>query len=130
MGIVRPDGRIVYDGRLKDMLKIGGENVAALEIETFLCAHPDIQIAQVIGVPDDHLFEVAAAFVELAPGSTLTPDEVVDFCLGQIASYKIPRYVRIVADWPMSTTKIQKFKLPRDFAASEKIDPKQRAKAS
>ncbi|MBV7407372.1 class I adenylate-forming enzyme family protein [Maritimibacter sp. DP1N21-5] len=130
MGIVRPDGRIVYDGRLKDMLKIGGENVAALEIETFLCAHPDIQIAQVIGVPDDHLFEVAAAFVELAPGATLTPEEVVDFCLGHIASYKIPRYVRIVSDWPMSTTKIQKFKLPRDFSADEKIDPKLRAKAS
>ncbi|MCE0506177.1 AMP-binding protein [Roseivivax sp. GX 12232] len=128
MGYVSADGHITYDGRLKDMLKIGGENVAALEIETFLCAHPEIQIAQVIGVPDDHLFEVAAAFVELVPGARLSPEEVVDHCIGQIASYKIPRYVRIVEDWPMSTTKIQKFKLPRDFAPSEKIDPKARAR--
>ena len=130
MGHVRADGCIVYDGRLKDMLKIGGENVAALEIETFLCSHPDIQIAQVIGVPDDHLFEVSAAFVELKPGARLTPEEIVDHCIGQIASYKIPRYVRVVSDWPMSTTKIQKFKLPRDFAASEKIDPRARAAAT
>ncbi|WP_281843628.1 class I adenylate-forming enzyme family protein [Sinisalibacter aestuarii] len=129
MGHVRADGRIVYDGRLKDMLKIGGENVAALEIETWLCSHPDIQIAQVIGVPDDHLFEVAAAYVELTPGAHITPGEIVDYCIGQIASYKIPRYVRIVDSWPMSTTKIQKFKLARDFTPAEKIDPKTRAKA-
>lgn len=126
MGHVRADGRVVYDGRLKDMLKIGGENVAALEIETWLCAHPDVQIAQVIGVPDDHLGEVAAAYVELAGNARLTPEDLVDYCVGQIASYKIPRYVRFVETWPMSTTKIQKFKLPRDFSEGEKIDPKTR----
>ncbi|MEC7762000.1 MAG: AMP-binding protein [Pseudomonadota bacterium] len=130
MGYVSEDGHITYDGRLKDMLKIGGENVAALEIETYLCAHPDIQIAQVIGVEDDHLFEVAAAYVELVPGATLTPEDVVDHCIGQIASYKIPRYVRIVSEWPMSTTKIQKFKLPRDFKREEKIDPKSRTQSA
>ncbi|SPJ26039.1 class I adenylate-forming enzyme family protein [Palleronia abyssalis] len=129
MGYVSQDGHITYDGRLKDMLKIGGENVAALEIETYLCSHPDIQIAQVIGVEDDHLFEVAAAFVELVPGATLTPEAVVDYCIDQIASYKIPRYVRIVDSWPMSTTKIQKFKLPRAFAREEKIDPKSRPRS-
>ncbi|MCL7466112.1 AMP-binding protein [Phaeovulum sp. NW3] len=129
MGHVRADGRIVFDGRLKDMLKIGGENVAALEIETWLCSHPGIQIAQVIGVPDDHLFEVAAAYVELTPGALITPQQIVDYCIGQVATYKIPRYVRIVDSWPMSTTKIQKFRLPRDFRPDEKIDPKSRTKA-
>ncbi|MDA4845101.1 class I adenylate-forming enzyme family protein [Hoeflea poritis] len=123
MGHVRADGCIVYEGRLKDMLKIGGENVAALEIETWLCSHPYVRIAQVIGVPDDHLVEVAAAYVQLAENARMTPRELVDHCVGRIARYKIPRYVRFVDSWPMSTTKIQKFKLPRDFSQSEKIEP-------
>lgn len=107
------------------MLKIGGENVAALEIESYLCTHPDIELAQVIAVPDGHLFEVAAAYVELRPGARLTAAEVVDYCLGRIASYKVPRYVRFVTEWPMSTTKIQKFRLSREFAAEEYFDIKQ-----
>lgn len=123
MGHVRADGCLIYDGRLKDMLKIGGENVAALEIETWLCSHPDVQIAQVIGVPDDHLVEVAAAYVELVENARMTPRQLVDYCIGKIARYKIPRYVRFVDSWPMSTTKIQKFKLPRDFSPDEKIEP-------
>jgi fatty-acyl-CoA synthase len=124
LGRIDARGRITFDGRLKDMLKIGGENVSALEIETVLCAHPAIQVAQVVPVPDDHLFEVAAAFVELAPGGSVTPAEAVAWCAARLASYKVPRYVRIVTDWPMSTTKVQKFRLPRDFTAAEKIDPK------
>jgi fatty-acyl-CoA synthase len=129
MGYLDPGGRIVYDGRLKDMLKIGGENVAALEIETYLCTHPDVLIAQVIGVADEHLFEVAAAYVELKSDSKLTPEAMVDYCLGKIATYKIPRYVRFVSEWPMSTTKIQKFKLDRNLPPSEKVDVKARDKA-
>ncbi|MFT4150901.1 MAG: AMP-binding protein [Paracoccaceae bacterium] len=124
LGYVSAGGIVTYDGRLKDMLKIGGENVAALEIESYLCTHPDIELAQVIAVPDAHLFEVAAAYVELRPGARLTAAEVVDYCLGRIASYKVPRYVRFVDEWPMSTTKIQKFRLPRDFAADEYFDIK------
>ncbi len=124
LGCVDERGRIRFEGRLKDMLKIGGENVAALEIETVLCAHPAIQVAQVIAVPDDHLIEVAAAYVELAPGASLTPEDAVAWCASRLASFKVPRYVRIVSDWPMSATKVQKFRLPRDFTNAEKIDPK------
>lgn len=124
LGYVDARGIVTYDGRLKDMLKIGGENVAALEIEGYLCTHPDIELAQVIAVPDGHLFEVAAAYVELRPGASLTAAEVVDFCLGRIASYKVPRYVRFVREWPMSTTKIQKFRLSREFGADEYFDIK------
>jgi len=103
---------------LKDMLKVGGENVAAIEVESFLNTHPAVSIAQVVGVPDEKYIEVAAAFLELQPGVTATEQEIIDFCTGRIARYKIPRYVRFVTEWPMSSTKIQKFKL-RDRLCAE-----------
>jgi acyl-CoA synthetase (AMP-forming)/AMP-acid ligase II len=64
-----------------------------------------------VGVPDEKLLEVAAAFVQIKPGTTCTEDEIIDYCNGKIATFKIPRYVRFVDQWPMSATKIQKFKL-------------------
>lgn len=105
------DGRVRFHGRVKDMLKVGGENVAAVEIESFLAGHPGVKLAQVIGVPDDRLGEVPAAFVELVPGAVLAPSELVAYCRGQIASYKIPRYVQLVEHWPMSATKVSKREL-------------------
>jgi acyl-CoA synthetase (AMP-forming)/AMP-acid ligase II len=110
-GVVDADGRVAYLGRLKDMLKVGGENVAALELESFLSTHPAVKIAQVVGVPDPRLDEVPAAFVELVPGASATEDEVIGYCRGAIASFKVPRYVRFVDEWPMSATKIQKTRL-------------------
>jgi len=111
------DGLLSFHGRLKDMLKVGGENVSALEVESFLATHPAVKLAQIVGVPDDRLLEVGAAFIELVPGATLTEDEVIDYCTGRIASFKIPRYVRFVTDWPMSSTKIQKFRLREQIVA-------------
>jgi fatty-acyl-CoA synthase len=108
---VDADGYVTCHGRLKDMLKVGGENVAAVEIETFLATHPAIVLAQVVGVPDARLHEVAAAFVELKPGASLTEREVIEFCRGRIAGFKVPRHVRFVTEWPMSATKIQKHRL-------------------
>ena len=122
LGRIGPGGRLIYDGRLKDMLKIGGENVAAVELESFLMTHPAIRMAQVVGVFDDHLMEVAAAFVELNDGQRLAAEEVVRYCLGRIATYKVPRYVRFVDEWPMSATKVQKFKLRQEFRAAGKFD--------
>jgi fatty-acyl-CoA synthase len=122
LGRIGPRGRLIYDGRLKDMLKIGGENVAAVELESFLMTHPAIRMAQVIGVPDDRLMEVAAAYIELNPGAALSETEVIGHCMGKIASYKIPRYVRFVEEWPMSATKVQKFQLIREFEPTGKID--------
>jgi fatty-acyl-CoA synthase len=101
-------GQLRFHGRVKDMLKVGGENVAAVEIESFLMTHPAVKLAQIIGVPDDRLGEVPAAFVELVPGAALDERGLVAFCKGQIASYKIPRYVRLMTEWPMSTTKVRK----------------------
>lgn len=117
LGAVDADGRVSYRGRLKDMLKVGGENVAALELEAFLASHPQVKLAQVVGVPDAKYVEVPAAFVELADGADLAPDELAAWCRGRIASFKIPRHVRVVREWPMSATKIQKHRLREGLLA-------------
>ncbi|HET6506984.1 MAG TPA: AMP-binding protein [Baekduia sp.] len=116
LALLDADGRLVYAGRLKDMLKVGGENVSALELEGYLLGHPAVNIAQVVAAPDARYDEVPAAFVQLKPGATLTEAELIGFCVGQIATYKVPRYVRVVDDWPMSGTKIQKFVLRERIA--------------
>jgi len=121
-GRIDEDGQLVYADRIKDMLKIGGENVAAAEVESFLAKHPKVKMAQVIAAPDDRLDEVVAAYIELGAGQTMTQDEVIEHCVGKIASYKIPRYVRFVSEWPMSATKIQKFRLSESFVPEGKID--------
>ncbi len=114
---VDADGFVSYHGRIKDMLKVGGENVAALEVESFLSSHPAVQLVQVVGVPDETLLEVVAAFIQLRPGAACTASEIVEYCRGKIASFKIPRHVRFVDTWPMSATKVQKFKLREQLCA-------------
>jgi acyl-CoA synthetase (AMP-forming)/AMP-acid ligase II len=118
IGSLDERGQIMFHGRYKDMLKVGGENVAAAEIEAFLAGHPGVKLVQVVGVPDARLQEVAAAFVELEPGAALTEAELIGYCKGSIASFKVPRYVRFVTEWPMSASKIQKFRL-REQLVSE-----------
>jgi fatty-acyl-CoA synthase len=108
---VDEDGRITYEGRVKDMLKVGGENVAAAEIEGFLMQHESVMLAQVVSAPDNKYIEVPAAFVQLHEGAELSESEVIEYCKGTVASFKVPRYVRFVTEWPMSATKIQKVKL-------------------
>jgi acyl-CoA synthetase (AMP-forming)/AMP-acid ligase II len=117
-GRMDDDGRVTYLGRLKDMLKVGGENVAPSEIESHLSTHPAVKLVQVVGAPDERLDEVPAAFIELVPGRDLSAEDAVEFCRGQIASFKVPRHVRFVSseEWPMSATKIQKFRLQERIA--------------
>jgi fatty-acyl-CoA synthase len=105
------DGRLSFVSRLKDMIKVGGENVAAAEVEGFLLGHPSVRIAQVVAAPDAYYVEVPAAFVELVPGAAVSERELIEYCLGQIASYRVPRYVRFVTEWPMSGTKNKKVEL-------------------
>jgi acyl-CoA synthetase (AMP-forming)/AMP-acid ligase II len=105
------DGQLMFHGRLRDMLKVGGENVAAVEIENCLQQHNAVKLAQVVGIPDRRLIEVPAAFIELEQGQEASGQELIDFCKGKIASFKIPRHVRFVSEWPVSSTKIQKFRL-------------------
>jgi fatty-acyl-CoA synthase len=97
-------------GRIKDMVIRGGENVYPREIEEFLYRHPKIQDVQVIGVPDPRYGEELCAWVKLRDGERATAEEVRAFCQGQIAHYKVPRYIRFVDAFPMTVTgKIQKF---------------------
>ena len=111
IGRVDAGGRVGYLGRVKDMLKVGGENVAAVDIESYLQTHEAVAIAQVVGIPDERYVEVPAAFVELMPGTELAEDDLIGYCKGNIASFKVPRHVRFVREWPLSATKIQKFRL-------------------
>ena len=104
------DGYCNIVGRLKDMVIRGGENVYPREVEEFLYRHKKIADVQVIGVPDRKYGEELCAWVKLKPGETATAEEIQDFCRGQIAHYKIPRYIRFVEAFPMTVTgKVQKF---------------------
>src|SRR5215831_13965623 len=112
MGLIRADGHLRFMGRYKDMLKIGGENVDPLEIEAYLASHSAIAAAAVVGLPDQRLSEVAVAFVRVEPNHKLTAPEVIGYCRGKIASYKIPRHVVFVEELPMTGSgKVQKVKL-------------------
>ncbi len=99
------------------MLKVGGENVAAIEIESFLATHPAVSVVAVVGVPDPRYMEVPAAFVELRPGHEITETELLEFARQGLARFKVPRHVRFVSAWPMSATKIQKFRLQEQLAS-------------
>ena len=106
------EGYVNIVGRIKDMVIRGGENVYPREIEEFLYRHPQIQDVQVVGVPDARYGEELCAWVIVRPGQTLTEEAVRNFCRGQIAHYKVPRYVRFVEEFPMTITgKIQKFRI-------------------
>ncbi|QRP43109.1 class I adenylate-forming enzyme family protein [Amycolatopsis sp. FDAARGOS 1241] len=114
--VADPDGRLTFVSRLKDMLKVGGENVAAAEVEGHLLTHPAVAIVAVVAAPDARYVEVPAAFVQLKPGHTVSEQELIDHCVGRIASYRVPRYVRWVTEWPMSGTKIKKVELRKPIA--------------
>jgi fatty-acyl-CoA synthase len=102
------------------MLRVGGENVSAAEVESYLLRHPAVGIVQVVSAPDDYYVEVPAAFIQPKPGATVTEEEIIAFCAGKIATFRVPRYVRFVDEWPMSGTKIKKAILREMIAADLK----------
>jgi fatty-acyl-CoA synthase len=118
LAVMDSDGYLAITGRIKDMVIRGGENVYPREIEEFLYTHPDILDAQVIGVPDAVYGEELMAWVRLRPGAAeLTAEELRSFCSGQLAHYKIPRYVHVVDEFPMTVTgKVRKVEM-RERAA-------------
>jgi fatty-acyl-CoA synthase len=112
LAVMDDEGYLSIVGRSKDMVIRGGENVYPREVEEFLYTHPDVVDAQVIGVPDQKYGEELCAWVRLAQESTVTPDELREWCKGKLAHYKIPKYVRISDEFPMTVTgKVQKFKM-------------------
>ena len=116
---IRDDGSVRFLGRYKDMLKVGGENVDPTEVEAFLLEHPAISKAQVIGVPDPRLAEVACACIVVEPGQAITDADLDAFCRGKMASFKIPRHLLVLDDYPMTSSgKVQKYLL-RQMAAEQ-----------
>ena len=112
LGLMREDGYVNIIGRIKDMVIRGGENIFPREIEEFLYRHPKIQDVQIIGVPDQKYGEELCAWVKLKDGHTATEDEIRAFCKGQIATFKIPRYIRFADGFPMTVTgKIRKIEM-------------------
>jgi fatty-acyl-CoA synthase len=106
------EGYVQIVGRKKDMLICGGFNVYPAEIEEYLFTHPHVQNVSVIGIPDGVMGEVSAAFIIPRPGAAIDPQDIVDFCAREIANFKVPRYVEIVEEFPMTQSgKIQKFRL-------------------
>jgi fatty-acyl-CoA synthase len=116
---MRDDGYCNIVGRIKDMVIRGGENIYPREIEEFLYAHPDIEDVQVIGVPDEKYGEELCAWIKLRDGADpLDADTVRDFATGRLAHYKIPRYVMLVEEFPMTVTgKIRKVQMREEAAA-------------
>jgi fatty-acyl-CoA synthase len=110
LATIDEEGYCVIVGRCKDMLIRAGENIYPREIEEFLYRHPKIQEVQVVGVPDAKLGEEVCAWIRLKEGEMAMPEEIREFCRGEIAHYKIPRYIKFVREFPMTVTgKIQKF---------------------
>jgi fatty-acyl-CoA synthase len=128
LAVMREDGYLNIVGRLKDMIIRGGENIYPREIEEFLHTHPKISEVQVIGVPDKKYGEEVCAWIRLREGQESTADEIRHYCRGQIATYKIPRYIRFTAEFPMTVTgKIQKFRMREEMLKELGINVEQTA---
>lgn len=128
LGVIDADGYCSITGRSKDMIIRGGENVYPREIEEFLYAHPAISDVQVFGVPDDKYGEEICAWVMTKPGQHIDVNIIKSFCAGQIAHFKVPRYVHVVDAFPMTVTgKIQKFVMRDVMAAKLQDAAKERA---
>lgn len=118
LAVMRDDGYCTIVGRCKDVIIRGGENIYPREIEEFLYAHPDVEEAQVVGVPDEKYGEEACAWIRMKPGRPpLDADAVRAFAAGKLAHYKIPRYVRVVDEFPMTVTgKVRKVEMREQSA--------------
>jgi fatty-acyl-CoA synthase len=120
LGELTPDGRLRMSGRLKDVFRVGGENVAPAEVEEVLLAHPAVETAQVIGVPDARLGEVGCAYVTLK--GEASEKELLEWCRARMANFRVPRYLKIVEDFEAigmtASGKVQKTKL-REHALRE-----------
>jgi fatty-acyl-CoA synthase len=119
LAVMAADGYVNIVGRIKDMVIRGGENVYPREIEEFLYGHPDVEDVQVIGVPDERYGEELMAWVKVRAGATVDAEALREHCRGRIAHFKVPRYVKLVDEFPMTVTgKVQKFKM-REQAVEE-----------
>jgi fatty-acyl-CoA synthase len=111
LGVKHPDGYVQLKDRSKDIIISGGENISSIEVEDALFKHPAVAAAAVVAKPDPKWGETPCAFVELKPGASPSADELIQWCRGRLASYKLPRHV-VFGDLPKTSTgKVQKFLL-------------------
>jgi fatty-acyl-CoA synthase len=124
LAVMREDGYLNIVGRIKDMVIRGGENVYPREIEEFLYTHPDVVDVQVVGVPDERYGEELCAWVRMRDGAEpLTPEAVREFAAGRLAHYKVPRYVLVVDEFPMTVTgKVRKVEMREKSVAELGLD--------
>ena len=117
VGVIGSDGCLKLVGRIKDMIRVGGENVAAADVESVLLKHDAVKQAVAVGMADPRLAEVVAVFIELKTGKQATEKEIVDFCRQHLASFKVPRRVKFIQEWPMTGAgKIQRYVLKESLA--------------
>lgn len=116
---IRDDGFVRFMGRYKELLKVGGENVDPVEVEAFLLGHPGVNSVQIIGVTDQTLGEIACACVVLREGHQVSAAEIIGYCRGKLASFKLPKHVLFMTEYPMTPSgKVQKFKLKEQAEAA------------
>lgn len=128
MGQIRPDGHLVFLGRYKDVIKVGGENVSPAEVESMLIDLPGVKEIAVVGYPDGRLFEVAVAYVVLEPGYAMSSSELLEHLNGRVASFKIPRHVFFVNDLPKTPSgKVRKVELRAQAIADVAADRERQA---
>ena len=117
MGVMDEDGYVRITGRLKEMVIRGGENIYPAAIEAFFFEHPKVAEVAVFGVPDERLGEEVGAWIKLHDGVTAEPEEFREFAKDRISHYKVPKYVWLVDEFPMTVTgKVQKFKIRETVA--------------
>jgi fatty-acyl-CoA synthase len=130
LGELTPDGRLRMIGRLKDVFRVGGENVAPAEVEEVLLAHPAVETAQVIGVPDARLGEVPCAYVTLKSRQTASEQELIEWTKARCANFRVPRYLRIVENFEAigmtASGKVQKTRLREHALLELKLKPQSR----
>jgi acyl-CoA synthetase (AMP-forming)/AMP-acid ligase II len=126
LGLLDTNGYLVFVGRLKHVVRVGGENVSAEEVEDCLTAHPAVKVAQVVAGPDPRLGEVCVGYVELREGAAASDEELIAHCRERLAGFKVPRRIRFVREWPMTGSgKIQRLQLKeREFAQAEPTPPR------
>lgn len=125
LGVMDEEGYFTITGRVKEMFTVGGFNVSPPEIEEFLRKYPKVQDVAVVGVPDERLGEVGAAYIRLKEGEAATEEEIINLCKEKLADIKVPRYVFFVEEFPLNPqAKVQKFKLREQFIKERGIEEK------
>jgi fatty-acyl-CoA synthase len=127
LGVMDEDGYFRVTGRIKDMIIRGGENVYPREIENYLYTMPQIQAVEVVGVASPKYGEEVGAFIKKRQGAELSEEDVIDYCRGKIARFKIPKYIFFIDEYPMTASgKIQKYKLRQmslELLKEKGVDP-------